>query len=156
DSQGHYSVLLGSTNSSGMPTDLFSSDSARWLSLKVDGQQESQRSLLVSVPYALKAVEADKLASRMASDFVSQDQLNAAGQPAGLDQVNSQSAKICANSGPTSSNTNFVATTTTDVVYVEQDGTGFAINAQSISNFAVFGHVLATSGNVIAIEGLTD
>src|SRR5579859_7941812 len=156
DSQGRYSVLLGSTNSNGMPTDLFSTDTARWLSIKVDGQNESSRSLLVSVPYALKAVEADKLAGKMASDFVSQDQLSAAVKKAVIDQVNTQSAKISANSGPTNTNANFVANTATDVVYVEQDGTGFAINAQSVSNIAVLGHAIATTGNFAAVQGVSD
>src|SRR5271155_275135 len=88
DATGHYSVLLGSTNGGGMPTDLFSSDTARWLAVQVQGQPEAARSLLVSVPYALKAVEAERLAGRAATDYISADQLDAAVKAAVASQAN--------------------------------------------------------------------
>src|SRR5664279_1968217 len=50
DASGRYSVLLGSTTSSGLPTDLFSPQEPRWLAVKVEGQSEQPRVLLVSVP----------------------------------------------------------------------------------------------------------
>ncbi len=55
DAGGHYSVLLGSTSSTGLPSDLFSPQEQRWLAVKVEGQPEQPRVLLVSVPYAMKA-----------------------------------------------------------------------------------------------------
>jgi hypothetical protein len=70
---GHYSVILGSTTSQGLPTDLFASGEARWLGVQVQGQAEQPRVLLLSVPYALKAVDAETLSGKPASAFVLAD-----------------------------------------------------------------------------------
>ncbi len=71
DEQGHYAVLLGSTQSEGMPLDLFASGDPRWLGVKVElpGEVEQARVLLVSVPYALKASDADTLGGKPASAY---------------------------------------------------------------------------------------
>ena len=61
DQSGHYSVLLGSTKSQGLPADLFTSNEARWLGVEVEQEAEQARILLVSVPYALKAGDAETL-----------------------------------------------------------------------------------------------
>src|SRR5262249_11197886 len=55
DIQGHYSVYLGAAMPDGLPQDLFASGEARWLGVQVEGQAEQPRTLLLSVPYALKA-----------------------------------------------------------------------------------------------------
>src|SRR5712692_2129147 len=72
DEQGHYSVLLGATKSEGLPLELFSSGAPRWLGVQVQlpGEVEAPRVLLVSVPYALKAADADTLGGIPASAFV--------------------------------------------------------------------------------------
>ena len=70
DVNGHYSVQLGSTQPSGLPVDLFTSGEARWLSVRVPGSGELPRILLVSVPYAIKAHEAETLAGKQPSEFV--------------------------------------------------------------------------------------
>ena len=64
DDQGNYSVLLGSTSPKGMPQDLFNCAEPRWLGVQVQGQDEQARALLVSVPYALKAGDAQTLGGR--------------------------------------------------------------------------------------------
>ena len=69
DSSGHYSVLLGSTRAEGMPADLFSAQEERWLGVKAEGQAEQARVMLVSVPYAFKAHEAETLGGMPASAF---------------------------------------------------------------------------------------
>ncbi len=71
DGEGHYSVLLGSTQSEGVPLDLFASGDPRWLGVKVElpGEGEQARILLVSVPYALKASDADTLGGKPASAY---------------------------------------------------------------------------------------
>src|SRR5258708_1745259 len=61
DAKGNYTIQLGSTKADGLPLDLFSSGEARWLSVTVNGGQEQPRVLLVSVPYALKAADADTI-----------------------------------------------------------------------------------------------
>ncbi|MGA7318041.1 MAG: hypothetical protein WBX22_29205, partial [Silvibacterium sp.] len=69
DASGNYSVLLGSTTATGLPGDLFSQQEQRWLGLQVQGEAEQSRVLLVSVPYAFKAKEAETLGGMPASAF---------------------------------------------------------------------------------------
>ena len=76
---GQYSVILGSTTATGLPDDLFSPQEQRWLGVQVQGQEEQARVLLVSVPYALKAHEADTLGGMPASAFIQAATLGAAG-----------------------------------------------------------------------------
>jgi hypothetical protein len=70
DGSGNYSVLLGSTTAAGTAGDLFSQQEQRWLGVQVEGQAEEPRVLLVSVPYAFKAHEAETLGGKSVSDFV--------------------------------------------------------------------------------------
>jgi|HubBroStandDraft_6_1064221.scaffolds.fasta_scaffold82038_2 hypothetical protein len=69
DENGYYSVLLGSETATGVPMELFATGEARWLGIQVERQPEQPRVLLVSVPYALKAGDAQTLGGRPASDF---------------------------------------------------------------------------------------
>jgi hypothetical protein len=70
DAQGRYSVLLGSTQPEGLPSDIFTTGQARWLGIQVEGEKEQPRILLVSVPYALKAADAETLGGKPLSEFV--------------------------------------------------------------------------------------
>jgi hypothetical protein len=70
DAKGHYIVLLGAGKSEGLPMDLFASGEARWLGVQAEGQPEQPRALLLSVPYALKAADAETLGGRPASEYV--------------------------------------------------------------------------------------
>src|SRR5579863_7488534 len=70
DSKGNYSAQLGAATSSGLPLDLFSTGEARWLGVRVSNNQEQPRVLLLSVPYALKAADAQTLGGLPASAFV--------------------------------------------------------------------------------------
>jgi len=72
DSEGHYTVLLGANSSEGLPLDLFTSGTARWLGVTPDlpGTGEQPRVLLVGMPYALKAADADTLGGLPASAFM--------------------------------------------------------------------------------------
>jgi Chaperone of endosialidase len=69
---GQYMSLLGSTVPDGLPLDVFLSKAARWLGVKIErmGEQEQPRVLLASVPYALRASDADTLGGRPASAYV--------------------------------------------------------------------------------------
>jgi len=70
DSQGHYEVMLG-TASAGIPMELFNSGEPRWLEVQplLPGAAEQARVLLVSVPYALEAADAQTLGGLPASAF---------------------------------------------------------------------------------------
>jgi len=70
DSSGHYTVLLGASKSGGLPVELFSSGEARWLGVQPQGQPEQPRVLLLAVPYALKAADAQTIGGLPPSAFV--------------------------------------------------------------------------------------
>jgi len=75
DEQGHYSVLLGATRNDGLPLELFTAaapEAGRWLGVQVQrpGEVEQARVLLVSVPYALTAANAETLGGKPASAFL--------------------------------------------------------------------------------------
>jgi trimeric autotransporter adhesin len=78
DSAGQYSVMLGATKPDGLPTYLFASGDARWLAVQISGQAEQPRVLLVSVPYAMKAADADTVGGLPASAFLLAAPQNAA------------------------------------------------------------------------------
>ena len=69
DATGHYTVFLGSMTTSGLPIELFSEGEARWLGVQIEGKSEEPRVLLVAVPYALKAADAETLGGKPASAF---------------------------------------------------------------------------------------
>ena len=70
DKAGHYSVMLGSATTEGIPANLFGSGEARWLGVQAQGQSEQPRTMLMSVPYALKALDAETIGGKPASSFM--------------------------------------------------------------------------------------
>jgi hypothetical protein len=76
DDQGRYTVLLGSSKSEGLPLELFTAGEPRWLGVQVNLPKEVEQSrvLLVSVPYALKASDADTLGGKPASVYLTTEQ----------------------------------------------------------------------------------
>jgi hypothetical protein len=72
DANGRFSALLGSGSATGIPVELFSSGEARWLAVLTHspGTSEQPRVLLVSVPYAIQASNAETLSGLPASAFV--------------------------------------------------------------------------------------
>src|SRR5215469_5449578 len=69
DGNGDYTVLLGANSAKGVPMELFTSGEARWLGVQVERDVEQSRVLLVSVPYALKAGDAETLGGLPSSAF---------------------------------------------------------------------------------------
>jgi len=70
DTKGNYVVQLGATKPDGLPLDLFTSGAARWLGVTINGGEEQPRILLLSVPYALKAADAETVGGLSPSAFV--------------------------------------------------------------------------------------
>jgi hypothetical protein len=71
DNQGNYTAQLGAIKAEGLPQELFTSGEARWLGVRVNGGGEEQpRILLLSVPYALKAADAQTLGGLPVSAFM--------------------------------------------------------------------------------------
>jgi hypothetical protein len=65
---GRYAVVLGTATA--LPMEMFVSGEARWLDVAVEGLAPRPRTLLVSVPYALKAADAETVGGRPLSAFV--------------------------------------------------------------------------------------
>jgi hypothetical protein len=70
DKKGNYTTQIGATKTEGLPIDLFSSGAARWLGVAVNGGAEQPRVLLLSVPYALKAADAETVGGLPPSAFL--------------------------------------------------------------------------------------
>jgi hypothetical protein len=77
DANGHYSAVLGVASATGVPQELFGTGQSRWLGVQIARQAEMPRVLLVSVPYALKAADAEMLGGQPASAFVTTQALAA-------------------------------------------------------------------------------
>ena len=77
DANGHYSAVLGAATTGGFPAELFGTGESRWLGVAVARQPEMPRALLASVPYALKAGDAQTLGGLPASGYVTAQQLRA-------------------------------------------------------------------------------
>ena len=69
DDTGHYTALLGSTKADGLPLEL-AHPAAQWLGIRPEGEAEQPRIILLSVPYALKAADAETLGGKPASSYV--------------------------------------------------------------------------------------
>jgi hypothetical protein len=93
DKVGHYKVMLGSTTTQGLPAELFASGEARWLGVQVQGKEEQPRVSLLSVPYALKALDAETLGGKPASAFVASTQANSNSGSRGTSDALSGSGK---------------------------------------------------------------
>jgi hypothetical protein len=69
DGSGRYTVVLGRMPNF-LPLDIFVSGSAHWIEMASDGYLTARRVQIVSVPYAVRASNAEMLAGHPASDFV--------------------------------------------------------------------------------------
>ncbi len=70
NANGRYTIYLGANHTNGVPMDLFASGEARWLGVQPEGQAEQARVMLVSVPYAMTAGDAQTLGGQPLSAFV--------------------------------------------------------------------------------------
>ncbi|HEY0704232.1 MAG TPA: hypothetical protein VGD60_15785 [Candidatus Acidoferrales bacterium] len=77
DANGHYNVLLGAATTAGVPAELFGTGASRWLGVTIARHEEMPRVLLASVPYALKAADAETLGGLPASAYVTEQSLAA-------------------------------------------------------------------------------
>ena len=101
DASGHYAVHLGASRPDGLPADLFATSDARWLGVRIEGQPEQPRVLLVSVPYALRAAEADTIAGKPLSAFVLAGEQTGVGAD-GLTYVDTRVLASALSGGPPS------------------------------------------------------
>ena len=166
DATGRFTVLLGATKNGGLPPDVLGIGETRWLGVSPSGGPEAPRVRLVSVPYALRAEEALRIAGAPASDFVRKADLTdsvreairtaQSGGSAGPAKPSAQSDSFAA-SGPTT----FAGNNATQIVNVKQNGAGQAIVAKAptgigtSSSGGTAGVVgTATAANGIGVQGL--
>ena len=177
DKEGRYTVLLGAAQADGVPVELFPAGEPRWLGVEIRGQAPQSRTLLVSVPYALKALDAEKLSGKSLSDFVLSDSLGdqvrrvVEGQTIVANQATStgtaqpgQAKASSAASSPTTAAgpmfppSTFSGTNATQIVAVQQNGSGNGLYAQtaSSSGSSVFAVANATTGSASGVIGVTN
>src|SRR5450432_2016012 len=70
DSAGRYTAQLGATRNEGLRPETFMTGEARWLAVQAAGAPEQPRVLLVAVPYAMKAADAETVGGLPPSAFV--------------------------------------------------------------------------------------
>jgi hypothetical protein len=75
DARGQYSAIIGAVSRDGVPAEAFVASAARWLGIRVEAELEQPRIMLVSVPYALKAADADTFGGKAPADFVLSEML---------------------------------------------------------------------------------
>lgn len=150
DANGHYTALLGSGSVEGIPLEMFSSGEAHWLGVQIQGQPERARVLLVSVPYALKAHEAETLSGRSVSDFVllnktGSSSSSVADTPVGSNGTSGSSSFLPGSYGPT----NFTGANATQIVSVTQKGAGVGLSATANTLAAFAGTITGKSNTAI-------
>jgi hypothetical protein len=153
DAPGHYTALLGSATADGVPLSVFSSAEAHWISTQISGQPESARVLLLSVPYALKAADAETLGGLPASAFVQ----TAPAQAPGSSVITAKPANSKSTVSP--ANPTITGTGTTDFIplWTSSTNLGNSTLFQTGGNVGVStktpGAKLDTLGTAIAVRG---
>jgi hypothetical protein len=155
DRNGHYTVMLGSSSSSGLPADIFVAGEAHWLGVQAQGQDEQPRVLLVSAPYALKAGDAQTLGGLPASAFVlaappSNMSVGASSQAASMtgDSVSpATTADVTTSGGTVNALSLFSTATNIQNSLLTQTGTT-AINVGGKLNLPATGTATATAGRI--------
>ncbi len=149
DKTGHYSVVLGSATSQGLPQDVFASGEARWLAVQVVGQEEQPRVLLVAVPYALKAGDAETIGGLPASAFVLANSPKESGTPT------KATASSATNPSPTSKNPNVTGKGVVDFIPM-WDSTSDIIDSLIFQKNSNVGIATTAPAATLDVNGKTD
>ena len=94
DNEGNYTAQLGATKPGGLPLDLFGTGESRWLGVSVNGGAEQPRVLLLSVPYALKAADAETIGGLPPSAFMLAAHADSSGSTATPDAVSPETSPL--------------------------------------------------------------
>ncbi len=150
DAQGRYTALLGITSNDGLPLEMFSTEEARWLGIQVQGEPEQARVLLVAVPYALKALDAETLGGKPLSAFVlaGPGEGAASGTETGEAPIEEPKAQV-GGSGTTNMVAKFTAAETLGDSQIFDNGTNIGIGTTSPTN------KLQVNGNIRLIGQTT-
>jgi len=72
---GKYNVLLGAASEGGLPEAVFAAGQGQWLGVSIEHAEETARTKLAAVAYAMKAADAETLGGVTAASYVTQAQL---------------------------------------------------------------------------------
>ena len=154
---GRYNVLLGSRTADGLAADLFTTGEPRWLGVRFDraGETEQPRVLLASVPYALKAADAETLGGKPASAYVLAEAQGPGNKPPKTNAADDTSAPQ-ANSGIAGRIGKFVNTIDLDSSQLFQSGSSVGVMGAGIAApFTPFDVVHVTFNNSVgSLTGL--
>ena len=153
DANGNYTVLLGSTKNGGVPLELFAAGESRWLQVKfyAPGEVDLPRVLLVSVPYALKAGDADTLGGKPASAFLLAGPSSVV-QPEGS-SVAAQAAQSASSVSSMTAATVLPATTTPDYIARFTSTAGAVGNSVMYQKGGNIGVGTKTPGATLEVNG---
>jgi len=171
DAAGHYTAVLGATRNEGIPAEVFASGQGRWLGVQPQGEAERPRVLLVSVPYALKAVDAETLGGLPPSAFALAGTTPAASghthslagaAPSGATAANSPdlTGTGTANHLAYWSNSTTIASSALFQTAAKRIGLGTGtpttqLEVDSSTATAILGNATATSGSLNGVNGQT-
>jgi hypothetical protein len=177
DKTGHYTVELGSTQPDGLPVELFSSAQAQWLGVQQQGQAEQPRIMLLSVPYALKAADAETFGGKPPSAFMPAPDSGTAANGSGILPIGKKNNTPSVSGGGTA---NYIAlwtgasdlgssliyqaannyigigTTTPEypmVVHAHSSGPVVEVTQSSSRGMAVLATAYATLGDTTGVQG---
>ncbi len=170
DGKGNFIAQLGATKTSGLPLELFASGEARWLGVRVNGGEEQARVLLLSVPYALKAADAETVGGLPASAFMLAAPAGGTALPgtngtSPSDVTSATSSNVTTTGGAVNSLPLFTTATNVQSSAITQTGTGTAAkiginNAAPAATLDVKGPALirgnlgvTSTGNATATAG---
>lgn len=151
DANGDYIVLLGANSAKGVPVELFTSGEARWLGVQPEGQIEQPRVLLVSVPYALKAGDAETLGGKPASAFALSGSL--AGSAGNTSVSQTIVAPVAAAAAPTPGADSAIASASACAA-ITADGTALANQVAKFSGpCQIHQSLLSDNGTTVSVAG---
>jgi hypothetical protein len=161
DPSGRYTAMLGVTRNDGIPAEVFASGQGRWLGVQPQGESERPRVLMVSVPYALQAADAETLGGLPPSAFALASSPALPGAP--------KPAQAAAHPDVTGTGTaNYLSYWTSSTALgtsaLYQTGgkvglgtttPGSALEVDTATASAILGNSTATSGSINGVAGQT-
>lgn len=152
---GHYSVTLGSTTTAGLPEDVFVSSEARWLGVQIAGQAEQARVLLVAVPYALKAGDAQTIGGLPASAFVLAGSQSATGTPVASEAKSNAPKNNATKNNSTPANPDVTGKGTVDYIPM-WDTTSDIVDSIIYQKSSKIGVNTTSPATTLDVDGKTD
>jgi hypothetical protein len=103
---GKYNVLLGAASEGGLPQAVFAAGQGQWLGISIEQAEETPRTKLAAVAYAMKAADAETLGGVAAASYVTQAQLASTTQALGaIARTEQSNQRVVPDTAPSGSGT---------------------------------------------------